>query len=115
MSDFIYNRTYTTQTDEENKVYTMLEEIAKLANQVDAAGIANINTQFDNINVQLQNLMTTIVSLNHILSMQQTSINSLSNKVISLENSVHQIKLQNEQILNDIGGVDNALIDILGE
>lgn len=115
MSDFIYNRTYTTQTGEENKVYTMLEEIAKLANQVDAAGIANINTQFDNINVQLQNLMTTIVSLNHILSMQQTSINSLSNKVISLENSVHQIKLQNEQILNDIGGVDNALIDILGE
>ena len=115
MSDFIYNRTYTTQTGEENKVYTMLEEIAKLANQVDAAGIANINTQFDNINVQLQNLMTTIVSLNHILSMQQTSINSLSNKVISLENSMHQIKLQNEQILNDIGGVDNALIDILGE
>ena len=63
MGDYIYNRTYTNQEKEESKVYTMLEEIAKLANQVNAAGIADINNQFDNINSTLQAIMTSIITI----------------------------------------------------
>ena len=114
MGDYIYNRTYTNQEKEESKVYTMLEEIAKLANQVNASGIADINNQFDNINSTLQAIMTSIITINQQLTLQQSVINNLSIKINSLENATLEIKKQNEEILEDIVGVDNGLNDILG-